>query len=171
MSSRSFLNGFSRMRLSAGLLFLALLLGNVPLAGAGGGGPDGGPVGSSVEGAGVPAGGYGTGTQGDCGGARPKGASWVNWWGYWPWDWGRSYHRLEWYNPSAGRFEQKASASSGNVYGGTNTALANTSAAYQRGLWRVASTHATSFAGTLNAPAVGGEAWPYAPLGTASFYC
>lgn len=126
-----------RIRLSALLLFVALVLGAVPLAGANEGGPD------------AMAAGYSFDRQGNCALRQPKGSSWLSWAGYWPWDWGASSHHLQRWNSVSLTWDTMAFGNSGQVYGGANTARANTTAAYQPGQWRVAANYRASFANIL----------------------
>lgn len=83
------------------------------------------------------------GVQGDCSGFQPKGASWINWSGYYVWDWGQTNHTLWYHNGSI--WVSKASADSGRVYGGTDTALANTAAQWISGQWLVDARYTASF--------------------------
>lgn len=87
---------------------------------------------------------YSLGKQGDCSGFQPKGDAWINWSGYGFLDWGRSWNSLNWWNGSG--WNTYAIADTGRVYGGTNTALAHSTAGYVSGLWSVGAYWWASFA-------------------------
>lgn len=80
--------------------------------------------------------------QGDCFGDQPKGASWIHWSGYAPWDWGEGQHYLHWWN---GRYWEVFAYSEDILYGSANTTLARSSAGYRSGLWMVVASYSASF--------------------------
>lgn len=135
MPKLSILKNSLRFRL--GLMAAVLVFGSVPL---------------------VTGSGWSLGIQGDCYNTRPKGASWVNWSGYYPLSWGESKHYLQWQNPATLQWEIKAYGNSGMVYGMANTALANSSAGYRAGVWAVGASYAANF-------------YPLPPRDTYTFTC